>query len=354
VVAAPFAGAAEWQADHEADARENGTSNSGDAIAGQVVGVTSDGDTQLDATNHTRDAHVESGDTVAGNRLDRRIWTGGFGEEFHDDVIDLLDRDDDDKEGEWSYVTSALSGDAIGGQVAGVATSAGGTTDAVIANTSDDVDLESGDAEAFDDAYAETGQAIGGQGVGIASAGDTSLDATNLSHDVGVQSGDAFAQFHDATALTGDGIAGELVGIATASTGTADVVLANTSDDLDVVTGDADATYSAYAETGDGIAGQVAGINAGGITSVDARNLSQDGRIRTGDAIGIDNGTAITGDGIGGQILGVMSSPGGRADFVGDNTSIGFDVLTGDAFAENIDLRFTGFAAFIVLLLGNL
>lgn len=331
--------AAETDADHESDARQTGSSGSGDAIGGQVVAATSSGDTSIDATNMSRDARVESGEAEGSNDLHRVTWTTGFGDE--DPFIEPLDEDDEDVEDDWHFSTFAITGDAIGGQILGVVTAASGSTDAVIANTSDEVDIASGDAGAFDDAFAETGDAIGGQAGGISSAGTTTLDSTNLSNEVGVESGEAFA-FDDGVALTGDGVGGQLFGVVTGPSGTADVVLANTSDDVDVLTGDATGIDDGFAETGVGIAGQVAAVNAGGITSVDATNASLDGEVRTGDAEAIGDAVSLTGDGVAGQVLGVVSAPGGRVDLVTHNTSFLFDLVTGEAFMRSDEFRFIG------------
>lgn len=336
LLGAPTASAGVHDADHDAEVREEGSSETGDAIGGQVVGSTSDGDTEIDAANRSHDARVRSGDGAASNDIESVVWTTGLGDELDDDdEIALIDDDDDDVEDDWDFESFATTGDGIGGQVLGVATASGGSADVVVANDSDDVDLESGDAEALDSALAETGTVIGGQAAGVSSAGLTSLDATNRTHDVAVESGEAFARFDDAVALTGDGIAGELVGIVTGPVGRADVVLANTSEDLDVRTGDADALFEAFAETGDGIAGQLAGINAGGETSVDGTNASRNSEIRTGDAEAIFETESVTGDGVSGQVLGVVTSPGGSADLVSANTSDFVDLFTGEAFSQN-------------------
>lgn len=53
---------------------------------------------------------------------------------------------------------SANSGDAVAGQVAGVVTSAGGSADLVLANTSEDVDGETGDADFFNETIEFVGQ----------------------------------------------------------------------------------------------------------------------------------------------------------------------------------------------------
>ncbi len=205
--------------------------------------------------------------------------------------------EDGEIDSEVSQDASASSGDGVGGSVIGVVTSAGGSADVVAANTSEDVDIETGDATAFnfldadvgqlnfdrggDDNDAEddisfeaaqtvssaTGDGVGGQVLGIVSAGDASVDATNESTDVDVSTGDAYAEndaeyevgqeaggggdnfsdgeisselAQDASSNSGDAVAGQVAGVVTSAGGSADLVLANTSEDVDGESGDSD------------------------------------------------------------------------------------------------------------------
>ncbi|MEX2537126.1 MAG: hypothetical protein WD646_00570, partial [Actinomycetota bacterium] len=265
--------------DISSSTEQSGTSASGDAVGGQVVGVVSSGDASVDATNHSEDVDIETGDAFAENDLEQEVGqetTSGENEleagEISSDVAQAAD---------------ATSGDGVGGSVIGVVTSAGGSADVVAANTSEDVDIETGDADAFnffdadvgqlnfggdendaeDDisseasqsASASTGDGVGGQVLGIVSAGDASVDATNHSEDVDIETGDAFAEndieievgqettggdnfsdgeissevAQDASASSGDAVAGQVAGVVTSAGGSADLVLANTSEDVD-------------------------------------------------------------------------------------------------------------------------
>lgn len=87
---------------------QDGIASSGDAIVGQVIGVISDGETSLDATNTTVDSSAISG----------------------------LAR---------SVNVNALSSDAVAGQVAGVVTAAGGVADLVLDDSAVGVHARSGD-----------------------------------------------------------------------------------------------------------------------------------------------------------------------------------------------------------------
>src|SRR5205823_12738216 len=55
---------------------------------------------------------------------------------------------------------NATSGDAVGGEVAGIVTSAGGSADVVLANASQTVDASTGDARFTSDATGFVGQLV--------------------------------------------------------------------------------------------------------------------------------------------------------------------------------------------------
>ncbi len=275
---------------------QSGSSSSGDAVAGQVVGVVSAGDASVDATNRSEGVDIETGDANGSNGLNQfvgQLSVGGGTNELESGA---------EISSEVSQAADATSGDGVGGQVIGVVTSAGGSADVVAANTSEDVDIETGDADAnnfvgptlcllgpcngvgqfaFDGgendadddisselaqtASAASGDGVGGQVLGIVSAGDASVDATNESTDVDVETGDALADnfvdhtvgqdafgveaanfsdgeisseiVQDASANSGDAVAGQVAGVVTSAGGSADLVLANTSEDVDAESG---------------------------------------------------------------------------------------------------------------------
>jgi hypothetical protein len=114
---------------------------SGDGVGGQVLGIVSAGDASVDATNESTDVDVETGLASADNFLGHTVGqvSDGGGDNFTDGEISS----------EVAQDATATSGDAVAGQVAGVVTSAGGSADLVLANTSDDVDGETGDSFMF-------------------------------------------------------------------------------------------------------------------------------------------------------------------------------------------------------------
>jgi hypothetical protein len=270
--------------DISSEVEQAGASNSGDAVGGQVVGVVSAGDASVDATNRSEDVDIETGTASAENDLEQQVGQlneGGGENESEAEISSEVAQD-----------ASASTGDGVGGSVIGVVTSAGGSADVVAANTSEDVDIETGDATDFNflDAFvgqemneggddndseddisfeaaqtsaASTGDGVGGQVLGIVSAGDASVDATNSSSDVDVETGDAYSEndaeyfvgqendtddnfsdgeiaselAQDASTNSGDAVAGQVAGVVTSAGGSADLVLANTSEDVDGETG---------------------------------------------------------------------------------------------------------------------
>ncbi len=272
-----------------------GSSSSGDAVGGQVVGVVSAGDASVDSTNRSEDVDVETGEAIANNTIGGTgagAFTGQKNEGTGDN--DVLDGD---ISSEANQSATATSGDGVGGAVIGVVTSAGGSADVVAANTSEDVAIVTGDAEAANlldvtvgqvnegsgdndvedgniefsgdqAATAASGDGVGGQVLGIVSAGDASVDATNESTDVDVATGDALANnfadtfvgqknesandndlldgdisselAQDASANSGDAVAGQVAGVVTSAGGSADLVLANTSEAVGAESGESD------------------------------------------------------------------------------------------------------------------
>src|SRR5581483_1421041 len=211
---------------------------------------------------------------------------------------------------------SSSSGDANGGQIAGVVVSNGrASLDAT--NVSKDSSATSGDSRGSNTAHSLTG---------VSSADDISVgaaDITNVNADY-VQDGNNRLTYSQAVAAnTGDAVAGDVIG-AVVTGGTTSIVASNTTNNSDATTGDANgdnsfaaivgladsssitvaaditgvtgatdiqegndnatARQSANSTTGDGVAGQVIGVVSGGATSVDATNRSDDVTATTGDS----------------------------------------------------------------------
>ncbi|MEX0874896.1 MAG: hypothetical protein WD646_14495 [Actinomycetota bacterium] len=382
----------EQEGDNESNVEQSGAANSGDAVGGQIVGVVSSGDASVDATSHSEDVDIETGDSTAVNEADS--FTGQLRIVPGLEVVEGENDLEGDNSTEIAQAAEAASGDGVGGQVIGVVTSAGGSADVVAANTSEDVDIETGNASADNDlsaftgqlyfrlgppeesganyqdgdndlessqsASASTGDGVGGQVLGIVSAGDASVDATNQSVDVDIETGDAFADnfdesftgqlyinlsgliggndlegdnstevVQDADATSGDGVGGQVIGAVTSAGGSADVVAANTSSDVDIETGDAFADNELSAFTGQ-LYFRLLSIGLGGYNYQDGDN----------DLEASQSASASTGDGVGGQVLGIVSAGDASVDATNESTDV--DIETGDAFADNFGESFTG------------
>jgi hypothetical protein len=428
------------EGDNEYDGNQGGESQSGDAVAGQVTGSVSAGDTSIDATNHSKDVDITSGDASAANSAG--FFTGLNATNSVVTAADILSDaafnvQEGDNATENTQAASASTGDGVGGQVIGVVTSAGGSADVVAANTSDDIEIDTGDADVLNAAAgfvghndiaaaavtaqdingdstlggtpgvpgtplappipgfpfitgaihegdndgtfdqsgtASSGDGVGGQVIGAVTAGDTSIDATNASEDVEIDTGDAEANNSIATfvgstigtetvvqvadiifaetfvaqegdnaaeivqasdASSGDGVGGQIIGAVTSASGSADIVAANSSEDVGIETGDAEAETATSAFVGqNGLPGSVLSVaDIIGVLSTQIQEGDND--------LAVDQSAiAQTGDGVGGQVLGVVSA--GDASVDATNLSRDVDVETGDALAEDDVAAFVG------------
>jgi hypothetical protein len=141
----------EQTGDNTSDVNQSAGASTGDAVGGQVLGVTSTGDTMVDATNRSEDVDADTGDSDSEN--DATIGVGqtgsatideGFDIEICDDAICInalppataTNDQDGDNDSELSQSTSSHSGDAVAGQVVGVTGRDRGSADLVLHNTS--------------------------------------------------------------------------------------------------------------------------------------------------------------------------------------------------------------------------
>jgi len=329
------------EGDNDSSTSQDGSASSGDAVAGQVTGVVSSGDASVDATNKSTDVDVKTGDADGSNNAATFTGLNVSGTQTNVDASDLsltsgaLNAQEGDNSSDISQSADASSGDGVGGEVIGVVTSAGGSADIVAANTSDDVNVDTGDADANNDAAAFVGlnYSSGPTAAGLSITAD--LDSASGNN---VQEGDnSLDGSQDATASTGDGVGGQVLGVVSA--GDASVDATNKSEDVDIDTGDADANNDAAA---------FVGLNLSGTqTNVDASDLSlASGALnaQSGDNDGSFDQTAdaTSGDGVAGQVAGVVTSAGGSADLVLSNSTDDSDSKTGDGSFDNTDTLFVG------------
>jgi hypothetical protein len=219
-----------------------GASATGDSINGQVVSASSAGRTRIDATNRSDHMDTRSGDARAKNAGDTAAWTGNaIGGEVVA-VVTAAAGSSDIVLANSSLDSDAATGDATVRDFLSPTRAARGRVVLGLDAQAADTASRSRDLLDLQDVIANvtTGDAIVGQVVGVASAGRTRLDATNLSRFDDVLTGDGLARNNGNTlAVTGAGIAGQLIGIVSAAGGAVDSVEANTSTFADILTGDA-------------------------------------------------------------------------------------------------------------------
>ncbi len=341
------------EGDNDNETDQDGAGTSGDAVVGQVGGVVSSGDASVDATNRSEDVDAESGDVEGRNDIasiaanvvvegdcpppaDAGAADCPGASDINSIDSTIVHEGDNDFEGNQSQTLT--TGDVVGGQVIGVVAS--GIADVVAANTSRDVDLESGDAEGLNEidalaanfvavggeccpvpgvpgatdinsAFATivhegdndlsadqvlslaTGDVVGGQVIGVVSSGDASVDATNLSEDVEAESGDAEGvnDFEGAAAdvvIADGGAGGGLLPVADIDSASATVVHEGDND----VSSDQDFDVS----TGDSVGGQIIGVVAAGTVDVVGANTSVDTDTSSGESDGVNDFDAFSGN----------------------------------------------------------
>jgi hypothetical protein len=137
------------EGDNKTDTTQSGTGASGDSVGGQVTGVVASGNTSVDATNNSDHVDASSGDARGENSahtftgLDSSSSTAiGTGDILNTGVLTNLQEGSNRKTLDQS--ASALSGDAVAGEVTGVVSASGGSADLVLANSSTNSDVDSG------------------------------------------------------------------------------------------------------------------------------------------------------------------------------------------------------------------
>jgi hypothetical protein len=209
--------------------------------------------------------------------------------------------------------------------------------------------------------------ATGNEGAGTADSGS----ATQTNDGNCLNSGDSDGQVdQEGSASSGDGVAGQVAGVVSA--GDASVDATNRSDDVDVETGNANGTNDANLDVRagiafllpDGVAGDETqgsdcrsegvaptGNEAGGVDSGNANQANGSNCVNEGDADGAigQAADAASGDGVGGQVIGVVTSAGGSADLVLDNESSDSDVNSGDGDFSNTADEFSDAGIFFTI-----
>jgi hypothetical protein len=336
------------EGDNRSSGNQRGSSSSGDAVGGQVTGVVSSGRTSVDATNVSRDSDVSSGEASGSNNAntftglnsseDTNIGAGAS------DVtgVTALNLQEGDNRTTYSQTSSYTTGDGVGGQVIGAVTAAGGSTSIVAANTSTDVSVDTGDAEGdSNDLAAFTGL---NESDTISVVAADIEDSCNLAGCANVQEGDNRTRVRQSeTASTGDGVAGQVIGAVSA--GATSIDATNRSDGVDVQTGDATTDNDASLFTG--LNSVDGATEIGGGAAADVIDTCADtgcDNVQEGDNNTSVNqsASASSGDGVAGEVIGAVTSAGGSASIVAANTSLNSDVTTGDAESNNDLASFVG------------
>jgi hypothetical protein len=322
------------------------TSQSGDGIAGSLIGAATGGATSIDAKNVTNDSSVETGGAHGDNSA---AYFAGLNTSFDGPTITATDIDntcngvdgcdnvqDGDNRVSSNQSTHSTSGDGVAGQVVGVA-GFGGPVSVVADNTTRDSDVTSGDAGAANDLAAFLGL---NDSLGLGGGPVVSADVTASCNVLGcdnVQDGtNRLTGSQTAGAVTGDGLAGQHLGILAA--GNVSLDAKNGTWDSSADTGDADAANSAA--TFVGLNSSLTGptITAVDVTFTTASNL-QDGTNRRTLTQSVGS---TSGDAVAGQVAGVVTSAGGSASVVIANTSSGVDSSSGESHFSNDDSSFVG------------
>jgi hypothetical protein len=222
------------EGDNTTNVRQSVNSTSGDGIAGQVIGaVVNGGTTDITAANTTTDSTVETGDANGSNKvsaftglLDTTTGTVVVGDVNNANGTNIQEGDN---RFTGSQSAHSLSGAGIAGEVLGVVSSGNTRVDA--SNKTTDSDATTGTADSANSGGAFTG-------LGSAAAIDIGAADINGANGTNVQEGDNTSRLNQtADAVTGEAVAGQVAGVVTSAGGSADLVLANTSDRVDATSG---------------------------------------------------------------------------------------------------------------------
>jgi hypothetical protein len=317
----------------------------GDVVAGQVIGgVVANGNLVVNATNHSENVDATSGDASGSNTAN--VVTGLVSTDdaaFVGDAVgnsgantselnNVVGRNiqEGDNRATVRQNSNAQSGDGVAGQVIGAVVN-GGTTDIAAANTTRDSDITTGDAHADNSVSAF----VGLLSAGTSTVGDGLTADINNATGTNVQQGDnRFTGTQNARSTTGDGVAGEVLGVVSA--GNTRVDASNITTDSSITTGDSNANNEGAAFVG--LLSATSSSVAADLNNVSGTNLQE------GDNTGTlrQSAEAVSGDGVAGQVAGIVTSAGGSAAVTLANTSTGIDSTSGDSNFDNSSSLFDG------------
>jgi len=206
----------------------------GDGVAGEVIGVVTagGGSASVVAANTTRDTDVSTGDANSSNDLGAFV---GLNDSDLLSVSDITDAaatnlQDGNNRLTGRQSSTAATGDGVGGQVLGVVSAGATSLDA--SNTTDNSSVDTGDSDSSNGAGYFVGLNDSSTST-VAPSDITDAAASNL------QDGNNTRTFtQTANATSGDSVAGQVSGVVTSAGGSASVVLANNSTNIDSASGE--------------------------------------------------------------------------------------------------------------------
>jgi len=159
------------EGDNKFDSTQNVTVKSGDVVGGQVIGAVSAGNLSIDATNSSTNEDLSSGDARGSNSTDAFVGLLSASS-TNIGAADILNNgsatnvQEGDNKANSNQTQDVSTGDVVGGQVVGAVTSAGGSADVTLANTSSNSDATSGDSR---------GNGTSNIGVGLTATGTLAI-----------------------------------------------------------------------------------------------------------------------------------------------------------------------------------
>jgi hypothetical protein len=189
-------------------------------------------DTEITSSNESDDVEAKSGEATATNSGSAQVGHQGGGEttitSADIDSTEATNVQEGDNDLDANQTATSSSGAAVGGQVIGA--QADGLLEIDATNLSNDARVTSGDATSSNGFAAFVGLDAASQTT-IAAADIINASATNVQEG---ENGSGIDQFSDAS--TGDGVSGQVIGAT--STGSSVVTLANSSEDAEADSGD--------------------------------------------------------------------------------------------------------------------
>ncbi len=211
------------------------------ALASLVFGQQAFAETSITSSNGGDNVNTKSGDATATNNSTAQVGQSSDGETKTQDATagEAANVQDGSNDADTSQQATTHSGAAISGQVIG-----GVSDDDLLINATNSVE----------DSTAETGESDGSNNadvlVGLVFGDDANSQDATAGEAINVQDGDNDGSLsQDVDSTSGDAVGGQYVGARTYN-GRADLVLSNSSEDVDTTSGTSDEDNIGVLETG--------------------------------------------------------------------------------------------------------